>query len=145
MYGCFCYRVHRIIVTRHLGAGQVTGSKLSNYRIIRQNDTTNTTETTAKILTGWGVIPVSTAAAQFDETITFETAFTNRPVVVASPAGDNNTNPGTGTGGNVIEANLTFKLYDVSTTSFKVKIMKPNSGNYGGNGFAWYHWIAIGN
>lgn len=112
---------------------------------MRQNDTTNTTETTAKIKTGYGVVAVSTSANQFDENITFDTAFTNRPIVVVQFAGDNTSNPGTGTGGNVIEATAICKAYNISATGFTVKINKPAMNNYGGNGFAWYHWIAIGN
>ena len=132
------------ILTRHLANSAVTGAKIANYRVKRQSDTTNSEYTDAIIRTGWGVVNVSTGASQFDETVTFDAAFTNRPVVLAQFAGDGTTNAGTGTGGNIIEATANCKVYDVTTTNFKVKISKPNGANYGGNGFAWYHWIAIG-
>jgi len=132
-----------VIINRHLAANAVTGDKISNYKTLRQDDTTNSTETAARILTGWGVIPVSTGQSIYGEGITFNGAFTSKPIVLAQYSGDSLSNTANG-GGNTIEGIVVSKVHSITTTGFQVYFAKPNGTNWGGNGFGYYNWIAIG-
>lgn len=135
----FCAR--GIIVTRHVGDGQVTGSKLSNYRVIRQNDTANTTETTAKILTGWGFIAPGGSANHKAETVTFAEAFQTPPIVIVGNLGEG-TGPGinnqTGASGSFMQVTA------VSTNSFDARVLSRDTTNLSAAVGFGYSWIAIG-
>lgn len=132
-----------VIINRHLASGAVTGDKITNYKTLRQDDTTNSTETAARILTGWGVIPVSTGVSIYEELITFNGAFTNKPVVVGQYSGDLASIVNNG-GANSIEGIVTCKVHTILTTGFRMYFAKPNGTNWGGNGYGYYNWIAIG-
>jgi hypothetical protein len=86
---------------------------------------------------------VTSGLVQYSKTITFQTAFVNKPVVVVTPGGDNTVNGGYGSGNNVISAQWWSKAIAISTTGFTIQLNAP-SGSVTVNGFLWYQWIAIG-
>lgn len=131
------------IIARHIAAGVIDGSKLASYKVLRQDDTTNSTETAARILTGWGVMAVSTATSVVSENVTFNGAFTNKPIVLIAYTGDNTANVANG-GGNIIEGSVLAKAHSILTTGFTAYIGKPNGANWGANGYVYYDWAAIG-
>jgi len=133
------------ITTPKIADGAVTGSKITNYKIVRQDDTTNSTEATSRILTGWGVIPINTGTRTYLETVTFNTAFTGRPIVVGSCGGDGLTANGStyGKGGSNIVNGWYCKVVEITTSSFQV-YLATEAGNPGAAGYLWYQWIAIG-
>lgn len=114
------------------------------YRVSRQDDTTNSVLQNARIEMGWGYIAGTTAQNSVAETITFQTAFTERPLVVACFGGDSLAGTTYGSGANTIEAGLMCKADTITTTNFQVRLYKP-SGTLGANGNFFYQWIAIGN
>jgi hypothetical protein len=119
-------------------------SKLVKVSALRQDDTTNTYQAGNTVfLTGWGVMAVTTAAAQFAETVNFGVTFLQRPIVLAQFGGDSLAASTYGSGGNNIEAGIHCKAESITTTTFSVRIFKT-TGNYGANGNAFYQWIAIG-
>lgn len=123
-----------------------TGNSISNvssFSFTRQNDTTNITETTARTLTGWGVITITSGTAQYSETVTFNSSFTNLPIVVVCPGGDalTATGPSYGNGGNIIAASWSAKAISITTSSFAVQL---NTSSVGANGYVFYQWIAMG-
>jgi len=132
-----------IIIARHLANGSVTGSAISSYLTTRQNDTTNTTETAARILTGWGVIAYNTGSTFISETVTFGTPFTNPPIILTSFAGDHSTSQIYGSNGNLVEALVQTKPVLPTASGFTVYLHKPSGGNFSA-GFGFYTWIAIG-
>lgn len=121
----------------------VTGAKIATYKIVRQNDTSNTTETTARILTGWGVIAYNTGATNVNEAITFNSAFTSAPIVTVTFGGDHATLQTYGSGGNLVEATINAKALLITTTGFTVYLHKPTGGNLAA-GYGFYQWTAIG-
>jgi len=125
---------------------KVTSYELSGtIPVSRQNNTSNSTVPNARIETGWGVFTVSTSQPDYAETVTFGTPFTTAPIVVAVFGGDNtSTVEAYGNGQNIIEAQGVVKAHTVTVNGFDVKLRKPDNTNFGGNGRAYYQWIAIG-
>lgn len=109
----------------------------------RQDDTTNTI-TAPRIESGWGVVSTNSSTSIYSETVTFSAAFASRPIVVMTFGGDSNVAATYGSGGSVIEANVNVKAHTITTTNFVAYLRKPDNTNYGGTGFAFYQWIAIG-
>lgn len=128
-------------VASNLPAGSITGASIANYKIARQNDTTNISESTAKILTGWGVI-VPGAVTTASETVTFSSVFTSAPIVVLTYGGDNASATTYGSG--VIAANVaTATAHTITASSFIARIQSTGGAWAAGN-TVFYQWIAIG-
>lgn len=127
--------------TAAIQAGAVTGSKIANYNTTRQDNTTNSTETTARILTGWGVItPGVTNVAT--EAVTFNSAFVNLPIVTIICGGDNASSTTYGSGGNNLQGAVVSKAHTITTTGFTAYMSAP--GNWAAGNTVFYQWIAIG-
>lgn len=109
----------------------------------RQNDTVNTTETAAKIQTGWGYIQNNTGSAAISKAVTFPVAFSGTPILLISLAADNSTNGGYGTGGNTVEGKLSIKSAGQSSTGFTAWIHTSAGTNFAA-GYTYFTWIAIG-
>ncbi len=130
-----------------LGTGNRFASSVMNLpEINRQDNTSNSTLTGAKIEIGWGVVTVTTGLSQVIETINFANAFTQKPIVLLTTGGDALTSAGTdyGNGGNIISGNLISKAININLGYFSVHTSNGNNGNWGANGYAWYQWMAIG-
>jgi len=128
------------VVTTNLTDSSVTGVKIASYRTRRQDNTTNSDETAAKIQIGWGYITFS-SAAQGSETVTFPTAFTNRPIVVCTFGGDSVSGTNYGDGGANISAAFAEALA-VTTSGFTAVVSLKGTTPVNGNFF--YQWTAIG-
>lgn len=126
-----------------LDDSSVIGAKIASYRVRRQDNTTNSNETAALIQTGWGVMATVAATTAYSETVTFPTAYTDKPIVVCSGGGDALTAAGTayGTGANIVSSDWAAKAISITNTTF-VPYLKTSS--VGANGNVWYQWIAIG-
>lgn len=132
------------ITTAKIADSAITGAKISTYKIVRQDNTSNSTESTARILTGWGVITNNTGASSISETVTFDSAFTNKPIVLIICGGDHATTTNYGDGGNNIEARIIAKAHTITTSGFTAQLVTESSGNNFGSGSSFYQWIAIG-
>jgi hypothetical protein len=112
--------------------------------VARQNDTTNSTVSTPRIETGWGVFAQG-AASNKSETVTFGTAFTTAPIVMISSGGDQT--GGTiayGNGGNVEKGPFAIKAYGQSTTGFTAHAHTSDGTSWSATANIYYQWIAIG-
>ena len=130
------------VETAKIKDGAVTGSKITNYKIVRQNDTTNSTETTSRILTGWGVVTNAINNTQ-SESVTFNSAFSSAPIVIVTCAGDKATNDGYGSGGVNLANGIIPRANAITTTGFNVTLNKADGTNFA-SGYTWYTWIAVG-
>lgn len=110
----------------------------------RQNDTTNTTDTNARIESGWGVLTFGSAASNISEAVTFNTAFATAPVVVITYAGDAASGTTRGTGGNTIKGPISQKVYGESTTGFTAHFHTPDGTTWSVGNTIFYNWIAVG-
>jgi len=120
-----------------------TVTNVSNLSVKRQNDTTNTTVTGAKMETGWGVVTNNTASNSISEAITFSAAFSTIPIVTVTCGGDNASSTTYGSGGVNLAAGIVSQAVGPSTTGFTVLLAKRDSTNFA-TGFTFYQWIAIG-
>lgn len=110
----------------------------------RQNDTSNTTVTGARIESGWGVFAQGEAANK-SETVTFNTAFTSIPIITISYGGDQT--GGTialGNGGNVEKGPVAIKAYGESTTAFTAHAHTTDGTAWSATANVYYKWMAIG-
>jgi len=132
------------LTNKTINASNNTITNVSNLSVARQDNTTNSTVGGSRIETGWGVVAVTTSSGSYNETVTFNSAFTAPPIVIITYGGDNITGGSAyGNGGNVIEANIIVKAVDVTTSNFGAWLRKP-SGSFVVNGYAYYQWMAIG-
>lgn len=121
----------------------VSGAKISTYKVLRQNHTTNITETTAIMQSGWkyGTPGVSNV---INFTVTFPNAFTNVPIVTTAYGGDTAGATTTlGAGGLNVNNAFSEGAQSVTTTGFTVRI-KTDGGNWAAGNTVYMHWIAIG-
>lgn len=133
------------ILTRHIADSNVTGAKIGSYRTRRQDNTTNSDETSALVQTGWGRITM-TAAAYNTKAVTFPTAFSSIPIVLVVHGGDRSAAQGAGNygqGGNNVHGLVMGACFAPSTTGFTAK-MGATSGNYAAGDTVYFQWIAIG-
>lgn len=130
------------VTTAKIADGNVTGDKLLNYKTQRQNDTTNITEATAVIQTGWGVIVPGTFAVA-SETVTFPVAFTNKPIVTVSFGGDATSATTYGSGGFTIKK-ASGAAIAISNTNFGAYVFTLDGSNWSAGNAVFYQWIAIG-
>jgi hypothetical protein len=136
------------IITAKLADSAVTGVKIANYKNLRQNDTTNSTETAAVIQSGWGRMTAAGGSAYAIETVTFPQAYTSIPLVIACAGGDRSAAQGAGNygqGGNNVHGQIFGSAIEPSTTNFKVKVgTSAGAGTYSAGDTIYYQWIAIG-
>jgi hypothetical protein len=121
-------------------------SKLVKLTVLRQDDTSNTYQSgNTVMLTGWGVMAITTATPNFAETVTFGVTFTQAPIVTITCGGDALTASGSayGTGGFNI-ASWAMQASALTASSFSAKASTSTGANPGANGFVWYQWTAIG-
>lgn len=128
--------------TADYGDGTVTGEKIANYKIVRQNNTSNSTENTARILTGWGVIAVG-GVATGTEVVTFNSAFTSIPIVTLTYGGDHASSTTYGSGGINLKQAFGGAIL-LTTTTFTAYIRSADGSNWPGGAQVFYQWTAIG-
>lgn len=119
------------------------GNGLLKTSVLRQDNTTNSYKHNSVILTGWGLVAYNTGAANVTDTITFGITFADRPIVVGVFGGDHASATTYGSGGNLVEGLLNFKIHTITTTTAVAQVHKTSGGNFvAGNGF--YQWMAVG-
>lgn len=128
--------------TADYGNASVTGEKIANYKIVRQNNTSNSTENTARILTGWGVIAMG-GVATGTEVVTFDSAFTSIPIVTLTYGGDNASSTTYGSGSINLKQAYGGAV-SLTTTTFTAYIRSADGTNWPGGAQAFYQWTAIG-
>jgi hypothetical protein len=109
----------------------------------RQDDTTNSTVPNQILQSGFGVGVVGVANA-YSEVITFPTAFTTRPIVVGTFGGDHASSTLYGNGGSNIHGLVTFKIVDITLTSFRIYIYQNGGTNWNAGNTVFYQWLAVG-
>lgn len=130
------------VSTAKIADGAITGAKISTYKVLRQDNTTNSTESAARMLTGWGVITPGTAAAGA-EVVTFNSAFTSRPIVVLVCGGDNASSTTYGDG--AVNIKQAYGVaHTVTTTGFTALVRSTDGSNWGSGNTVFYQWVAIG-
>lgn len=122
----------------------IPGSALSDYRIKRSNNGTTTTETASVIQTGWAVMN-GNGSAQVTQLLTFPSAYTNPPIVVAVFGGDTNGVTSTyGSGGASVNAGWAGAR-NITKTGFVVTATTTGSpGSWSSSQSVYVQWIAIG-
>ena len=111
--------------------------------VARQNDTTNVTENTAKILTGWGWIAVGGVATGI-KLVSFGTTFSSIPIVTLSYGGDHASSTTYGAGNINLKQAFGGALLP-TTTGFTAYVRSADGSNWPAGANAFYQWTAIGN
>jgi hypothetical protein len=112
--------------------------------VSRQNDTTNSIVTGARVETGWGVF-AQAAISKKTESVTFGAAFATAPIVTVTYAGDQT--GGTvayGNGGDTVKGPVSIKVTAVSTTAFTLYAQPSDASSWGATDNVYYTWTAIG-
>jgi hypothetical protein len=132
------------VSTAKIANDAVTGAKIATYKIQSQEDTTNTTQTTAVIQTGWGQI-FGNGTASMTETITFPTPFTKVLGVSVTSLGYK-TGGATAAAIGEFNANINppsiVSSVNITTSGFTV-VFVASSGTLGG-AYHGYSWMVIG-
>lgn len=131
-------------VTNTALAGGITGDKLTSYKVQRQNDTTNTTLTGARIETGWGWILGTGGVSYAGENISFSTPFTVAPIVICSNVGSRLTTNPTLISDLTSPADMIIETSAVATGGFRLDMETRAANNTDVNKRYGYSWIAIG-
>lgn len=108
-----------------------------------QSDVTNS-ERWVYAISAWGVIANNGGSAALSEVVAYGLTFAVAPIVVANTAGDTNTTPAYGGGGNTVEGRLTTKTASQSTTGFAIWIHTGGGNAFGTPGSTFYTWTARG-
>lgn len=128
----------------NIADNSVSGSKLSSYKVSRQNNTTNTSLTNARIETGWGWMQFTSSVTVNSELVSFGTSFNDKPIVVVTFGGDAGNVPAVyGTGGNNIQGPSSAKAISITNNGFTAYVWANSS--WSANDTVYYQWIAIGN
>jgi hypothetical protein len=123
-----------------LSPSSVTAAAIVTIPVKRQNNTTNS-DTSVKILTGWGYIQSLNGTTFIVKAVTFGVTFSSPPIVTVSNVGLlNGSNPDSIDDFNSISGQFTA-AQSITTTGFNVRIQDVAAGT--GNRFG-YSWIAIG-
>ena len=138
-----------LVVTVNDPAGTPANRKVTLANILtripirRQNNTTDS-DVTARIEVGWGFITAAGGEVTLSEAVTFPTAFSVLPIVVASFLGKKTgSDPSTAGDQNSAHAVPTSaKPYTTSTTGFTIHI--DTTTGFTANDRVIYSWIAIG-
>lgn len=131
------------VTTLAIADASVTGAKIATYRVARQNDTTNVTENTAKILTGWGWVAVGGLGTGI-EIVTFSSAFTTLPIVTLTYGGDHASSTTYGAGTLSLKQGFGGAI-GITTTGFSAYVRSADGSNWPAGANAFYQWTAIGN
>lgn len=127
-----------------LASTAVTGSKIVNYRTRRQNNGSNTDETTALIQTGW-FAEVPGVASGSTKAITFPTAFVNPPVVFTTYGGDQVSGAqALGNGADSVKDEAVCKAYSITNTGCNIRTVSRDASNFAAGNIYYVHWLAIG-
>lgn len=130
------------ILTRHITDSNITGAKIASYRIKRKNNGSGISETTARIETGWEVVQPG-ATAQGVKAVTFQTAFTNVPIIITDMGGDQTSGTqALGNGSNTIQGRVVTKHVDDTVNGFNLRYYADAAWAAGNN--VYLTWIAIG-
>jgi hypothetical protein len=130
--------------TNSIADSAITGVKVSSYKIVRQDNTTDSTETAARILTGWGV-GIPGANASITETVTFGGAFTQKPIVIVTYGGDNTSGATTYGSGSAARKSAIATATSITTTTFTAIVATRDGTNWTAGDSVFYQWTAIGN
>lgn len=130
------------VTTAAIADGAVTGSKISSYKVSRQDSTTNSTLSAASIQVGFGAV-TGTATNSVTKTVTFPEAFTTLPIVVVGSLGEGN--PASGIGAMTGASGSYAQLSGLTTTGFTIRILNRDSGNLVAGVNYGFSWTAVGN
>jgi hypothetical protein len=130
--------------TAALASNAVTGAKITSYSDSRSNNGTTTNETASKIQTGWEGGTLTGTSSKFSFSVTFPSAFTSPPIVVATGGGDQSSGSIVyGSGGDIVQAQDMAKAVSITTTGFTLILYSGSSSWVLGN-VVYAQWIAIG-
>lgn len=131
-----------ILVTRHYADSSITGAKIASYRTKRKNNGSAIAETAARIETGWEVVQPG-ATSQGSKAVTFQTAFTNVPIIFTDMGGDQTSGTqALGNGSNTIQGRVVTKHVDDTVNGFTLRFYADAAWAAGNN--VYLTWIAIG-
>jgi hypothetical protein len=114
------------------------------YKVLRQDKTTNTSMSSARIQTGWGYVQGDEDEDEVDKRVTFPSSFSEPPIVVLTSLGLD-----TGTPGSIDDffgtvSQETTHATDISASGFKVVVSRGDGSDFTGNFYFGFSWIAIG-
>jgi len=134
------------VTTAKLADSAVTGAKISTYKVELQSVTTNTTENSLKIQTGWNFV-TGAGGNTVEKTITFPVGFTAIKTVNLGALGILNGSDPTaitqfnaGFGGNI----LMFHAYNITNTAMVVRATLDSSAVLASGLRVGFTWIAYG-
>jgi hypothetical protein len=129
--------------TAALAANAVTGAKIASYSTNRDNNGTNTTESVAKLQTGWAAATAGGTVSSLTATVTFPVAFSSAPIVVCVFGGDQiGGSIVYGSGGNNRVGTVSAKAYGVTTTG--CTLYAAGGSSWSSGDILYWQWIAIG-
>lgn len=121
---------------------KVTSTELDGTTVVRrQNITTNST-TSARIETGWGYL-IGNSTGAMTNAITFGLAFSTVPIVTVTFAGYNSSIPVTNAGNLQDNNSYSFSGQGISTSGFTLNMFR-NGATFANTLYYVYNWIAIG-
>ena len=131
-----------------IGADNVIGhtvinagtSKLVKFKVLRQDNTSDSYEKSSVILTGWGWIE-GNGTSGIQENVTFGITFDQAPIALANHAGYHATET---TYPSHVSANAFAQADSISTTILRAVIRTNDGSNTVNTGNYFYTWIAIG-
>ena len=132
------------LTNKTINASDNTITNVSNLSVARQDNTTNSTIGGSRIETGWGVMTPG-AAASASETVTFRTAFTDKPIVIITFGGDHASSSVYGDGNNNIKLYTAAKAVAITNTTFGAYVYTTDSTSYAAGNKVFYQWVAMGN
>ena len=128
------------VETASIADSAVTAAKIATLPVKRQDNTTNS-DTSVKVLSGWGYIQSLNGTTGLSKTVTFGVTFATPPVVVVTNIGLlNGSNPDSIDDFNSYSAQFTA-ANAITTTGFNARIQDVVSSANNRFGFSW---IAIG-
>lgn len=125
-----------------IGSNAITGDKIASYRVPSQADTTNTTQTAAKVQVGWGQI-LGNGTGSMTKSVTF-------PIAITTPLAISINFIGYKSGGSAAAAITEFntkvgagafiEAINLTTTGFTANF--SNTGSFGAayHGYSWIVW-----
>mgnify|MGYP003575215467 CR=1 FL=1 len=124
---------------------KIQGSQILNLPAVRHNSTTKTPQDDIRVEYGWGAMTFGSTTSSISETVTFNTPFTERPIVMIAFGGDQPSGiEALGSGGNLIHLGVSAKAHSVALNSFVAHVFNTAGGNFNSGNIVYYHWIAIG-
>lgn len=123
----------------------MTRTKITPAQMLinRSNNGSNTTETAARIETGW-IALTATAASTVQGTITFPVAFTSVPIVTATYGGDTAGASSTLGSGAINVKQAYADAVALTTSGFTALAATRDATNWTAGNTIYIQWIAIG-